>query len=139
LVTEAQDRAQRAIDRLWRTPPHVPHLLHGDLHPSNVIAAGERAVVIDFQDLFWGFEHQDLAITISVIRTHDEPARLLDAFRAGYVSIRPWPEMSTEELDALLAARRIQQLNLGLHVRKPGLDAFVARHAERLRAWMDGR
>jgi Ser/Thr protein kinase RdoA (MazF antagonist) len=138
LVIEAQDRAQRAIDRLWQSPPHLPHLLHGDLHPSNVFAGADRAVVIDFQDLFWGFEPQDLAITISVIRTYDEPARLLDAFRTGYVSLRPWPEMSTEELDALVASRRIQQLNLGLHVRKPGLDAFVARHAERLRAWMGG-
>jgi Ser/Thr protein kinase RdoA (MazF antagonist) len=138
LIHKALDRAQRTIDELWSDPPHAPHLLHGDLHPSNVITGGDRTVVIDFQDLLWGFEQQDLAIAISVLRMYPEPGRLLDRFRDGYVAVRPWPEMLPAELDALVAARSIQQLNLGLNVRKPGLDAFIARQATRIRTWMDG-
>ena len=45
--------------------------------------------------------------------------------------------MSTEDLGALVAGRWLNQLNIGLHVRNPGLDEFVARGAVRLRAWMD--
>jgi Ser/Thr protein kinase RdoA (MazF antagonist) len=139
MIQDALDRAQGCIDGLWRDRPGTPHLLHGDLNPSNVIVAGDRTLALDFQDLFWGFEQQDLAITINVLRLYPGPAPLLDAFRQGYEEVRPWPEMSDAELDALIACRWIQQLNLGLHVRRPGLDAFVARHGARIRAWMDGR
>jgi len=89
--------------------------------------SGGRLEVIDFQDLFWGFEQQDLAITTAWFRSSDEPAPLLAAFREGYRTIRPWPEMSTEDLGALVAGRWLNQLNIGLHVRNPGLDEFVAR------------
>ncbi|TMM20908.1 MAG: hypothetical protein E6F95_12825 [Actinobacteria bacterium] len=121
LLTDALDRAQEAVDRLWSRP----------------LISGGRLEVIDFQDLFWGFEQQDLAITTAWFRSSDEPAPLLAAFREGYRTIRPWPEMSTEDLGALVAGRWLNQLNIGLHVRNPGLDEFVARGAVRLRAWMD--
>jgi Ser/Thr protein kinase RdoA (MazF antagonist) len=136
MVREALDRAQGSLDELWRDPPHPPHLVHGDLQPWNVIEDRDRAVVIDFQDLFWGFARQDLAITMNVIRSYPEPEPLLGAFIEGYRAIRPWPEMSPSELDALIAARRIQLLNLGLNVRKPGLEAFIAGHGAWIRSWM---
>ena len=136
MVREALDRAQGSLDELWRDPPHAPHLVHGDLQPWNVIEGGDRPVVIDFQDLFWGFARQDLAITMNVIRSYPESEPLLDAFVEGYRAIRPWPEMSPSELDALIAARRIQLLNLGLNVRKPGLEAFIAGHGAWIRSWM---
>src|SRR5205823_2684110 len=37
LLAEAIDRAQTAIDGLWARPPHAPHILHGDLHPNNIM------------------------------------------------------------------------------------------------------
>ena len=138
LIREALDRAQRSVDDLWRDRSQAPRLLHGDLSPSNVMIRGGEAIALDFQDLFWGFEHQDLAITINVLGLYPEPAPILEAFRRGYREVRRWPEMDPGRLDALIAARWLQQLNLGLNVRKAGLDAFVARHVARLRAWMDG-
>jgi Ser/Thr protein kinase RdoA (MazF antagonist) len=138
LIHEALDRAQRSVDALWRDPPQAPQLLHGDLTPCNVMTRGDQTVALDFQDLFWGFDQQDLAITLNVLGLYPEPAPLLDAFRRGYREVRRWPETDPGRLDELIAARWIQQLNLGLNVRKPGLDAFIARHLARIRAWMDG-
>jgi Ser/Thr protein kinase RdoA (MazF antagonist) len=138
LIHEALDRAQRAVDDLWRDPPQAPQLLHGDLNPANVMIRGDQTVALDFQDLFWGFEQQDLAITVNVLGLYPEPAPLLEAFRGGYREVRRWPEIDPAQLDALIAARWLQQLNLGLNVRKTGLDAFIARHVARIRAWMDG-
>jgi len=49
LFLEARDRAQQTVDSLWRHPPHRPHLIHGDLVPSNVIVSGARLTPIDFR------------------------------------------------------------------------------------------
>ena len=61
---------------------------------------------------------------------HFEAAdRLCDAFRAGYETVRAWPEADPGTVAALRAARHLNILNFGLSVRSPGLDEFVARHA----------
>jgi hypothetical protein len=44
--------------------------------------------------------------------------------------------MAPSMLDALIAGRWIQQLNLGLNIRKPGVEDFIRRHADRIGAWM---
>ena len=136
LFSEAADRAQRAIDRLWRHPPHAPHLLHGDLVPANVIVSRGVFTVIDFQDLFWGFELQDVAITIADLQRNEDPELLVEAFTEGYEEVRAWPDCDAETLAALIAARRLHQLNLGLNVRKPGLERFIDAHAELIAASM---
>jgi Ser/Thr protein kinase RdoA (MazF antagonist) len=138
LIGEALERAQRSVDDLWRDPPQPPQLLHGDLNPANVMMRGDQTIALDFQDLFWGFDQQDLAITINVLGLSPEPGPLLEAFRRGYREVRRWPETGRAQLDALIAARWIHQLNLGLNVRRKGLGGFVARHVARIRAWMDG-
>ena len=68
LFDDAVLRAQATLDDLWRHPPHQPHLLHGDLTPYNVMVRHNRLVPIDFQDLVWGFDVQDLAITLVSLR-----------------------------------------------------------------------
>jgi len=139
ILLEAVDRAQRAVDALWRNPPHPPHLVHGDLGPSNVMVGRHRLVVIDFQDLFWGFEVQDLAITIGFLLRYPDPSGMVDAFRAGYREVRPWPDLSPVTLDALIAARDLHQLNLGLNLRWPGLEEFVAAKVRSISIWMTRR
>jgi Ser/Thr protein kinase RdoA (MazF antagonist) len=136
ILLEAVDRAQRAVDALWRNPPHLPHLVHGDLGPSNVMVGRDRLVVIDFQDLFWGFEVQDLAITIGFLLRYPDPRGMVDAFRDGYREVRPWPDLSPVTLDALIAARDLHQLNLGLNLRWPGLEEFVAAKVRSISSWM---
>jgi Ser/Thr protein kinase RdoA (MazF antagonist) len=128
-LPDAVGRAQEFVDTLWRDPPHAPHLLHGDVNLGNVMADGERVALLDFQDLTWGFEVQDVVIAMLSL-----PHR--DAFRAGYASVRAWPDVDSETWAALEAARHLNILNFGLSNRKAGLEAFVARHAEPIVAWM---
>jgi Ser/Thr protein kinase RdoA (MazF antagonist) len=130
-IVDAVDRAQDALDALWRELPHPPRLLHGDVTPSNVIADDGGVTLIDFQDLFWGFEIQDVTIALVALPFGE-------AFRAGYETVRPWPEASGETVAALRAARHLNVLNFGLSVRKPGLDEFIARQAGPIIEWMEG-
>jgi Ser/Thr protein kinase RdoA (MazF antagonist) len=136
LFAEAAERAQASIDALWAAPPGRPHLLHGDLTPHNIIQTRRGLVPIDFQDLVWGFDVQDIAISMLPLQRHEPPVTLTAAFRAGYEEVRPWPQVSPETLAALFAARRLLMANLALNVRKPGLDAYIEYTAGRLVDWM---
>jgi Ser/Thr protein kinase RdoA (MazF antagonist) len=138
LFREALDRTQQTLDALWSHPPHAPHLIHGDLTSSNVIVQRDNLVVIDFQDLVWGLEIQDLAITLrSLSRSHGGGA-LLGPFRSGYEQIRPWPQLEPDLVDTLTAGRWLHQLNLGLNLRRPGLDQMTLDIAQLVGSWMAG-
>ena len=95
-----------------------------------------NVTLIDFQDLIWGFEIQDVVIALRRPRPVRRRARLWHAFRAGYEAVRPWPDADPETIEALTAARHLNILNLGLSMRKPGLETFVTRHADRVADWM---
>jgi Ser/Thr protein kinase RdoA (MazF antagonist) len=137
LLDDAVDRAQRVLDDLWRSPPHRPHLLHGDVQPGNVLVARSAAVtLIDFQDLIWGFEVQDASIALHALGRFDDAPGLMADFRDGYSSVRTWPEADADTAAGLRAARHLNVLNLGLNVRGPGLDEFIARHAAPVVEWM---
>ena len=89
LFVDALARAQSVVDSLWQSPPHPPHLVHGDLTPPNVIVSPLNGLVpIDFQDAVWGFEVQDLSITVAALRRWPNGDRLIDAFRSGYSECR---------------------------------------------------
>ena len=135
LLTEAMERAQRAIDALWADPAPRPHLLHGDFHPNNILVWRGRITPIDFQDAFWGFEVQDIAHTLSSLERFPEPAALGAALRAGYERLRPWPA-DDAVVHELIGARHLSQLNLGCNLRRHGFDEYLARHASWLREWM---
>jgi Ser/Thr protein kinase RdoA (MazF antagonist) len=138
VFADALDRAGAVLDELWRTPPHRPHLLHGDLAPANVIVTRDGELVpIDFQDVVLGFEVQDLAISVAALRRAPGGARLVDAFRAGYAAHRPWPETPPVLFDTLLAARALNQINLTVHEHDPAdLGDYLEAHAQRLREWL---
>jgi Ser/Thr protein kinase RdoA (MazF antagonist) len=136
LFAEAFDRAQAAIDALWARPPHPAHLLHGDFHPNNILVWRNRLTPIDFQDALWGFEIQDISMTIAAFEHSPDPEGLAAALRAGYERVRPWPAHDAEMLGTLIAARHLSMLNIGYNLRRPGFERFVAAHAEWLREWM---
>lgn len=136
LYREAIDRAQRAIDELWLHPPHAPHLLHGDFGPHNVLRHRSVFTAIDFQDLQFGFDVQDVGLTISDLRRNNVEPALVDALRRGYSSIRPWPHSDEQLMGALSAARSLNMLNLGLNLRRPGFTEFFDRHTQLIRRWM---
>jgi Ser/Thr protein kinase RdoA (MazF antagonist) len=85
----------------------------------------------------WGFEVQDLSITVAALRRWPDGDRLADAFRSGYSECRPWPDVSPALFESLIVARALHQLNLTLNITDiAGLGSYVANHAERVRAWM---
>ena len=136
LFVEAIERAQRVIDQLWLHPPHPPHLLHGDFGPNNVLRFGAALTAIDFQDLQFGFDVQDLGLTISDLRRAYADESIVDALRRGYRSARPWPADDEGLLGDLAAARSLNMMNLGLNLRRSGFTEFFDRHAEIIRRWM---
>ena len=137
LFAEAIDRAQTAIDALWADPPHAPHILHGDLHPNNILVWRGRLTPIDFQDLLWGFEIQDVSITTSSFEWYSDSDALAASFRAGYEQLRAWPVDDPTLLGTLVAARHLSVLNLGYNLRRPGFERFLTTHADWLRNWME--
>jgi Ser/Thr protein kinase RdoA (MazF antagonist) len=112
--------------------------VHGDLTPPNVIVAPRNGLMpIDFQDMVWGFEVQDLAITVSALQRWADSERLIDAFRSGYREHRAWPDVSPALFGSLIAARGLQQLNLTMNLADNNeLDSYIASHAGRIRTWM---
>jgi Ser/Thr protein kinase RdoA (MazF antagonist) len=138
LFADALARAQSAVDSLWLSPPHPPHLVHGDLTPANVIVPARGGLVpIDFQDTVRGFEVQDLSITVAALRRQPDGGRLTDAFRGGYGECRPWPDVSPDLFESLVAARALHQMNLTLNMTGiGGLESYLAAHAGRVRAWL---
>jgi Ser/Thr protein kinase RdoA (MazF antagonist) len=91
---------------------------------------------IDFQDLAWGFEVQDIAITLCALHRFADASTLVDAFFHGYREVRGVDEIDPVVLASLVAGWRLQQLDLGLTLRKPGLTEFVARSEHLIRQWM---
>jgi Ser/Thr protein kinase RdoA (MazF antagonist) len=91
---------------------------------------------IDFQDLQFGFDVQDVGLTVSDLRRNDVDPTVIDAFRRGYSSIRPWPTSDEQLLAALSAARSLNMLNLGLNLQRPGFTEFFDRHTKLIRRWM---
>ncbi len=136
LFEEAIDRVQRSIDDLWADPPHRPHLLHGDFGPHNVMSWRGRLAPIDFQDLLFGFDLQDVAITCSDLGRHHPD--LVEPFKAGYRSVRSWPRLDPELAATLDAARSLNIMNLRLHLARFGVGAFLDDHGQRIAAWMEG-
>lgn len=136
LLSEALDRAQRTVDEIWTGQRDAPRLIHGDLTPDNILVADGQLVPIDFQDLVWGFDVQDLAISWNSLTRFPDAEALQEQFRAGYSDVRAWPDLDDAALAGLVAARRLHQLNLSLTLRRPGLDQYVERALQLIAKWM---
>jgi len=134
LFVEAIDRAQQLLDDLWRSPPGTPQLLHGDFGPNNVLQSRSRQTVIDFQDVQYGFDLQDVAITMADLR--GSAPEVIEPFRAGYADARRWPDLAPDLDAALTAARSLNIMNLGLHLQRTGIARRLDFHAQRVAAWM---
>lgn len=134
LFRDALDRVQASIDALWQSPPHSPHLLHGDFGTHNLMIWRDELRPIDFQDLQFGFDLQDLAISLADLKRRTP--ELVDNFQEGYRSVRAWPELSPALLATLVAGRSLNIMNLGLHLQREGIDWFLETHSNLIRDWM---
>ncbi|MBC7291516.1 MAG: phosphotransferase, partial [Actinotalea sp.] len=159
VLRAALGRAQDAVDDLWeaRADAGTPaQLLHGDLTQENVLTPDDDAggstphdrpgrgpatgdlVPIDFQDLLWGHVEQDLAISLLRLARDDETGERCAAFRAGYASVRSWPELDGALLAGLFAARRLQLVNLNLAMDTAATRLGVDLHLAALRNYAEG-
>lgn len=134
LFAEATLRVQELLDSLWLSPPHQPHLLHGDFGAHNVLIHRGHLTPLDFQDLRFGFDLQDVALSIADIGRNTP--ELVEPFRAGYSQVRPWPDLDPEAQATFAAARSLNIMNLGLCAPRTGIAAGFDRHAQSVVDWM---
>lgn len=129
--------AQDAVDGLWEDSREPPLLVHGDLTPTNVLRDGDELVPIDFQDLSWAHREQDLAITLYGATGGRLDGDAIRGFRAAYETVLPWPALDEDLLRRLFLARRLTMVHLGLHLRRPGVEAFLETHLAAMRDLLD--
>ena len=83
-----------------------------------------------------GFDVQDLGLSLADLDRNTPD--FVEPFKAGYQTVRPLPELPPDVLAALSAGRSLNVINLGLHLRRQGIEWFLERHAQLLKDWMIG-
>ncbi len=114
------------------------HALHADLHGGNLKWLRGQLAVFDFDDSCLGAPVHDLAISAYYLRDAPElEAALLD----GYAEVRPLPEFTTEQFEAIVAARNLVLVNDVLTITTADVRAmaprYVANTVTKLRAYLD--
>jgi Ser/Thr protein kinase RdoA (MazF antagonist) len=143
-LTPARERlVHSAFDHIGRVLVDLPtdqprHVLHADLHLGNMKWHRGRLAVFDFDDCGIGLPVQDLAISSYYLR----PERGLEqALTEGYASLRPLPPSTTEQYEAVVAARSLVLLNDLLVTENAEMQAVLPRYAAnteiKLRHYLD--
>lgn len=127
LFRHAHDVAQAEITQLFENGIAQP--IHNDLHPWNVMISREEIYAIDFENLLLGFPIQDLGTTINYLRDYVKDnvpfEERLASFRAGYESVRPWPEAFPGQIRLLTASHRLLLCNYYAAHHDPEFRAFA--------------
>ena len=82
-------------------------VVHADLHPGNLVAAGKRLHVIDFDDAGFGWHCYDLAVALSHHQSHPDFPKLRDGLFAGYRRCRRLPPDAATLLPLFLLVRNL--------------------------------
>lgn len=93
-------------------------LLHGDLRPANLLVAGARLAVIDFDDCGFSWKALDFANAVSFMEDHPLVPELQRAWLAGYETVAPPSKTLLASIGLFIMLRRMQ------------LTAWLATHAE---------
>lgn len=104
-VTDVLARVSTALVELRGDAKLQP--IHADLHPWNVMWHQGELAVFDFDDSGLGLPIQDLMTSLYYLDTPEQDAALL----AGYASVAPVPEHTTEQRQLLMLQRRLLLLN----------------------------
>ncbi len=109
-----------------RTEPVAYSMIHADLHPGNVLAAGDHLHVIDFDDASFGFHAYELAVALSHSGDHPEAAAFQQALFDGYRSVRPPAPSLFERVETFKLVRTLASMGW-LHARPElGLEHEMA-------------
>jgi Ser/Thr protein kinase RdoA (MazF antagonist) len=85
-------------------------MIHADLHPGNVLVAGERLHVIDFDDAGFGWHQYDMAVALFDDMLHPDYDAIRDALIAGYRSQRALSDEAVALLPQFLLVRMLAGL-----------------------------
>jgi Ser/Thr protein kinase RdoA (MazF antagonist) len=140
ILRETAALVQAELDDLFADPVGK-RFLHMDLHFRNLKVAGGELSVLDFDDSEWGYPVQDVAISLHFMLRLPHYHDLRRAYLEGYKRRRPVPELHTEQIDALMAERQFNIIEVGLSGRFPRAVGWLPgtlETAERLlRRWLD--
>ena len=135
----AAERVEEELEALERS--HEPmRVLHGDLHPWNVMASRRGLAPFDFEDLMWGWPVQDVATSLYYLQGPDLEDRLT-SFREGYETVAAWPERRERQVATFMVGRALVLANDLLITPEWRDEAapFLERYEVRFRAFLADR
>lgn len=102
-ATETVERRLRAFG----TGPDRFGLIHGDMRLANLLVDGATVKLLDFDDCGFGWHLYDAAAAVSFFEDAPEVPDLLDAWVAGYRTVRPLADADAAELPTFVMLRRL--------------------------------
>lgn len=148
LLRDAAARLHGAIEAFDRGP-ECWGVIHGDLHPWNLLFVRGAAGAIDFSDCGLGHYAMDLAATLQYLRhplamNHDhrrQYATLQNALFRGYAAERALPPHVEQQVPVLITARLFLTLEWMLDDwptlnHRPWGPGFIRGSQRALRAWL---
>ena len=131
LLLDVRDRLHERLAQLSRDPSAYS-LIHADMHPGNILIAGDRLTVIDFDDAGFGWHAYDIAIVLTYWQSKPNAAEIERAFLRGYRATRPVPD---EALAAVRMFRLVRWMaSIGWFHERPELEPSPV--FEERKAWV---
>lgn len=93
-------------------------LIHADMRLANLLVDGSGVTLIDFDDCGFGWFVYDLAASLSFIETRTDLQNLIDAWCAGYATVRHLADQDIAIIAPMILLRRMALL------------AWIASHSE---------
>ncbi|HYN47931.1 MAG TPA: phosphotransferase [Candidatus Nanopelagicales bacterium] len=127
------------IDALRRSGEPM-RVLHGDLHPWNVMASRRGLAPFDFEDLMWGWPVQDVATSLYYLQGPDLEG-WVTSFRDGYETVAPWPECRSGQVATFMIGRALVLANdlLITPEWQSGAAPYLERYEARFRTFLADR
>jgi Ser/Thr protein kinase RdoA (MazF antagonist) len=120
LFLQARERIRGAMVRYGKRPATYG-VIHADLHPGNLLAAGEALTVIDFDDSAFGWHVYDIAVALFHQQRSPQFDAIQRAFLRGYQARRALSEETLSLIPTFLLARGLAQI--GWLLQRPEIDA----------------
>lgn len=118
----------------YGTTDAIYSLIHADLHPYNVLVAGDRLNVIDFDDAGFGWHLYELGVALFAAQLRPYFEVVVDAMVAGYRAERDLSEPDLRLLPMFLLIRGLASLGWTHGRTELGLESRMAPLIERTTA-----
>lgn len=109
LTSQAREHLRELLTDYSQDPRNYS-LIHGDLHPGNILKTANGLQVIDFDDAGFGWHLYELAVALFHYQSNPHFGMIRDALVAGYRSRRPLSDEALELLPAFLLMRALATL-----------------------------